>query len=90
MFIDINSEIIKAHRHSINHFKEIMESEICGCFDCLAIFKPIDIKEWIEDERKTAVCPFCINDTVIGSKSGYPMNKKFLKAMRNYWCSEEE
>jgi len=27
------------HKHSIFHKKEIMESDLCGCFNCLATFK---------------------------------------------------
>ena len=29
-----------AHKHSIYNQKEIMESDVCGCFSCKQIFQP--------------------------------------------------
>ncbi|MDP8051407.1 cytoplasmic protein [Pasteurella atlantica] len=80
-----NQDPIKAHQHSSCHYSEIMKSEICGCFYCLKIFKPAIIKEWIDDETKTARCPYCDIDSVIGEKSGYPITKAFLQEMYDYW-----
>ena len=82
-------DYIKAHKHS-SYRKEILESEICGCFSCLAIFEPSAIKEWIDDRDNnikgyTAICPECFIDSVIGSKSGYPITKEFLKTMQKHW-----
>ncbi len=34
----ITPAYIAAHRHSIHHRAEILKSELCGCFHCLAIF----------------------------------------------------
>jgi hypothetical protein len=73
-----------AHKHSIFHEREILESEICGCFHCLRTFSPTEITEWIDEdsEQKTAICPHCGIDSVIGSKSSYPItDTDFLKAM---------
>ncbi|MBS9774266.1 MAG: cytoplasmic protein [Tenacibaculum sp.] len=81
-------EKIKAHKHSSNHYTEIMQSETCGCFHCLEIFKPTRIYEWIDDGQ-CAMCPECAIDSVIGSKSGYPITKEFLTEMRNYWFGED-
>jgi hypothetical protein len=36
---------IVAHGHSIRHRDEILTSEQCGCFFCLAVFPPSEIKE---------------------------------------------
>jgi hypothetical protein len=79
-------EILEAHKHSSIHRAEIIESEICGCFNCLGIFAPSKIEEWIDD-GECAMCPICGVDTVIGSSSGYPITKFFLREMKNYWCS---
>ncbi len=81
-------DILEAHKHSSNHYAEIMQSERCGCFHCLGIFTPDKITEWI-DEGQCAMCPKCAIDSVIGSKSGYPITEEFLTQMRNYWCGEE-
>ncbi len=32
----------------------------------------------------TAFCPFCRIDTVIGSSSGYPITRVFLKLMNDF------
>jgi hypothetical protein len=81
---------IRAHRHSTHHREEIRSSERCGCFYCLAIFTPFEIKEWtdISESRpqgETAVCPKCGIDSVIGSESGYPITKVFLESMSRHW-----
>lgn len=80
-----------AHKHCSHHFQEIQESELCGCFCCLNVFKPEDINEWYEEPHKkglTACCPKCGIDSVLGSKSGLPVSEKqFLNEMNEYWFS---
>jgi hypothetical protein len=82
---------ITAHKHSSRHRQEILESEQCGCFYCLTVFSPSEIKEWIDtDEHRvgqTALCPKCGIDAVIGSKSSYPITKEFLQVMEEHWFS---
>ena len=83
--------VIAAHKRSIRHRNEILQSDICGCFNCLNIFNPSDIEHWIDKNEngigQTAMCPKCSVDTVLGSKSGYTINSDFLTAMKRYWCS---
>jgi hypothetical protein len=67
---------------------EILSSERCGCFYCVEIFLPIEVKEWTDEKEgvgQTALCPRCGIDAVIGSESGYPTTTKFLKLMRSHW-----
>ena len=82
-------EIRNAHFHSSNHRREIESSDICGCFFCCTIFKPSEIKEWVDvnDEGigQCAICPHCGIDSVIGSLSGFPIKEEFLKEMNKYW-----
>jgi len=87
-------DIIATHRYSSNHRESVLASEVCGCFYCLSIFSPSEIEEWIdarEDETdinktgQTALCPHCGIDSVIGSASGYPVDRQFLKKMNDYW-----
>ena len=40
--------------------------------------------EWIDDDN-TALCPKCGIDSVIGTKSGYPITKEFLGQMQAHW-----
>jgi len=63
-----------------------MQDGSCGCFYCIKIFQPSEISDWIQDkEDKTAVCPYCGIDSVIGDSSGYPITKDFLSKMNQYW-----
>ena len=73
----------QAHKHSLNNKNEIEKSNTCGCFYCREIFAPSEIKTWINDKNgKTAQCPYCMIDSVIGDASGYQINTKFLEEMR--------
>lgn len=79
-----------AHGYSNNHKPELEKVHVCGCFSCLEIFNPQEIKEWIIDEndcdeRGTAICPKCGVDAVIGESSGFPITKEFLTEMRRKW-----
>ncbi len=88
MTIEQNEPQILAHKHSIFHKSEILQSEICGCFYCLEIFPPNKIERWVDEDinpEQTALCPECDIDSVIGSASGFPITKEFLAKMRNHW-----
>jgi hypothetical protein len=78
-----------AHKYSSNHRAELEKDRICGCFDCLRIFSPSEIEEWVPEtmdgECVTAVCPYCGDDSIIGESSGYPITKEFLKKMHDKW-----
>jgi len=79
------ADYIDAHRFSFNHKKQLRKDKTCGCFYCLTIFNPKEIKSWIKDPSGTALCPYCGIDSVIGESSGYPMTENFLKKMKEYW-----
>ncbi len=73
-----------AHDHCSLNRVELQNSTLCGCFYCFAIFAPDEISEWIVDGR-TAVCPKCPVDSVIGSASGFPITPEFLHRMHDKW-----
>lgn len=75
--------IISAHKYSSDHREQLLHDNVCGCFHCLNIFSPEKITNWLG--AKTAVCPYCGIDAVIGESSGYPVTKEFLQKMKNYW-----
>ena len=81
-------ELKRAHEHCTKHRGEIERSELCGRFYCEKVFSPAEIEEWI-DGGKTAMCPHCGIDSVIGSASGFQLTKEFLHAMCEYWFSTE-
>jgi hypothetical protein len=83
---------VAAHGHSANHREDITRSEQCGCFYCLAIFAPSQITEWADTDSegigRTALCPKCGIDSVIGSASGIPITGEFLDKMRRHWFNQ--
>jgi len=84
------TEYLKAaHKRSIFHKKEIMESELCGCFNCLRTFYPDEIFYFVDEDNpkgSTAMCPYCNIDSVISSKSGFPVDDPvFLEEMYSYF-----
>ena len=82
----MESKLRWAHGHSSNNRKELLASDICGCFYCLETFSPKEIKDWIIDsENDTALCPYCGIDSVIGSLSGFDIDKDFLGEMKDHW-----
>lgn len=85
-----DAALLDAHRHCSIHGDEINASALCGCFYCLAIYPPGEITDWLDDrirgvEGRTALCPRCGIDSVIGAASAYPITEAFLKAMRGRW-----
>jgi len=78
--------LIEAHRHSINNESSLKKDGLCGCFYCLKIFNPNEITEWTDDEpSKTALCPYCGIDSIIGKSSGFPITGEFLEVMKKHW-----
>lgn len=80
---------ITAHKHCIRHHDAVMASTLCGCFYCCEMFAPSEITRWLADgateSDKTALCPYCGIDSVIGSASGYPITHEFLERMKQHW-----
>ena len=79
-------DLDKAHKYSSNHRPELEKDNKCGCFFCCQIYNPSEIEEWCDGGR-TAICPKCDIDSVIGESSGFPITKEFLIAMNKRWFS---
>lgn len=73
-----------AHKHSSNHRTEVSESNLCGCFFCCRVFFSSKIETWVDQDR-TAQCPFCNVDAVLGDGSGFEINTEFLRLMCERW-----
>jgi hypothetical protein len=72
------------HKHAFKNKKEIDKSLLVGCFYCLSVFEPNQIKEWTVND--TAVCPNCSIDSLVGDASGYPIaDKKFMHNMHDLY-----
>ena len=79
-------DIRNAHSHCSCHRSEILASALCGCFYCVTAFPPDQVLDWVDD-GKTALCPKCGIDSVLGSASGFRLSKEFLEEMNRYWFS---
>lgn len=78
-------DCVKAHRFCANHKEQLAKDNVCGCFYCGKIFNPAEIQSWLDDEKGTAVCPYCGIDAVIGESSGFPISEAFLDEMYRHW-----
>ncbi|WP_144502605.1 cytoplasmic protein [Bacillus thuringiensis] len=81
----MQNSVKAAHRFCGNNKENLKEDNLCGCFYCLEIFHPSEIKEWINSNENTALCPYCGIDSIIGQSSGFPITKEFLSEMNKYW-----
>ncbi|WP_375749865.1 hypothetical protein [Vibrio sp. HN007] len=73
--MELNRHAIK--KHTKRNFRQIISSSRCGCLSCLRIFSPSKVVEWT-GHSTTAVCPYCEEDKVIGSASGYPITEEYM------------
>lgn len=80
----MDADFILAHKNSSNHRSEVARSGLCGCFFCREVFDSREVTTWI-DGGNTALCPCCGIDSVIGDRSGYPVNRDFLTLMHAQW-----
>ncbi len=71
-------------RRSTHNEAEISRSRFAGCFYCLGIFPASEVKGFLAKER-TALCPRCTIDSVIGDQSGLPITREFLAELHAYW-----
>ena len=86
-------DLVLAHEHCTKNRAELMVSEICGCFYCLAVFAPAEIVSWIDKRNaplQSALCPKCGIDSVIGSRSGYPITIDFMRRMHQRWFETQK
>jgi hypothetical protein len=79
-------ELRAAHVHCRDNRSEIDRSKLCCCFYCLATYAPNTIERWLDEGRRTAFCPECQIDSVVGDASGLPVeDPAFLAAMHEFW-----
>lgn len=83
----IDPRIEKLQDVSRNNKQSLVESNQCGCYHCLRVFSPTEIKRWTDKRGATAVCPHCWVDAIIPSSSGLPLTDEFLRAAQETWFS---
>lgn len=72
------------HHRSFRNERQIKESQICGCFYCKSIFNPEEVTLWCDDDGKgarTALCPRCGIDSVLGNACGVKIVPNLLDLM---------
>lgn len=88
--------LLAAHQHARDNRAEIEASRVCGCFCCVQTFPPSEIVAWAgldpadfenpqAPEGGTAVCPRCGSESVLGDRSGFPLDVRFLGRMNEAW-----
>jgi hypothetical protein len=91
----VQEQLREAHGHCHANERELSRSDTCGCFFCFATFSALEIKDWAEagreydEHNRTAICPKCGVDSVLGSASNFPLSTDFLKAMHRRFFDNE-
>ena len=90
------NELLAAYRYTSNNHAQIEASKVCGCCNCVEIFRPDEIVGWtgltVQDMddpkaigRQTAMCTRCGSEAVLGDGCGFPINAGFLARMNEAW-----
>ena len=75
-----------AHKASFQNKRLVMRSKLCGCFYCGRVYPASEVESWSHDrEDMTAICPYCLIDSVIPDASGFSLDAEFLRDMQRYW-----
>jgi hypothetical protein len=81
-----------AHHHCFGNEPEVRASKIACCISCSKSFDSSLVHESSHqygDEHRTACCPVCGFDTIIGDNSGYPVVEPlFINAMNAKYFDE--
>ena len=64
--------------------EKLQKVKKCGCYYCERIYNTSKIRDWLEEEE-TALCPYCLIDSVIPESNEYELCEELLKYMHNYW-----
>lgn len=78
------NNLAEFHKLSSYHKGMLENTQKCGCFYCMKVFKPSLIEEWI-DNGQTAICPYCKIDSVLPQTESVIITTKLLEDMHNYW-----
>ena len=79
----IKANLADLHKKSRRNRSSLSKSMVCGCFYCFNEFPFEQIIEWVDDD-KTALCPYCGIDAVLGF-SAQPADQELLRKMHHRW-----
>jgi hypothetical protein len=85
--VDTKYDVITPHMHCFNNCQSISLSKNCVCIYCKQTFPKDSVIDWVETEtEKTAICPFCGIDAVIGDATNAPIaDSEFIEAIHQHW-----
>ena len=63
-----------AHKFCIRNSEKLKNDKVCGCFYCLSVFSPKDIKKWLKEKRP-------IKDSNADSSSANPKKIEYCEEM---------
>ena len=76
------------YSHSIRNEESIRKSNLCGCFHCISILAATEFKSSQmvveKDGFKTAICPICGIDAVLGDAS-VEITAEILEALNEHY-----
>lgn len=78
------SPAITAHEFCSDNKSSIFASKRCGCFYCGKTCEPSHVKEWVDKKGKTALCPHCGIDSLLGD-ADVSFDETLLKEMHKIW-----
>ncbi len=77
-------DIRKMAKFAMHNKEQLIGAENCGCYHCMTLFQPKEIKEWT-DNGTTAICPNCNVDAVLADGPDLQMDKDVLMKINKYW-----
>jgi hypothetical protein len=81
-----------AHEHCFGNEVEVCASECACCIACAIAFPAKLVRETAPQrgsDGPTVFCPVCAFDTVVGDRSGYPVDDpEFITAMNRKYFKE--
>lgn len=80
----MNKILTDAPMFALHNRTLVEESEVCGCYHCLAVFSKHDITQWTDDHR-TALCPACSVDAVVPQTAGVVLDADTLRSVQQHW-----
>ena len=83
-----NERLLYAHMLSLYNEPSIKKSNMCGCFYCGRVFPASEVDETTMEPRgnpETALCPYCLIDSVLADADWKDLSTEFLEKMYQYF-----
>jgi hypothetical protein len=82
-----NERMQYAHMFSIYNEPSVKKSHMCACFHCCSVFPAELVKNYAFEfgDPETAICPYCMVDSVLADADWKDFSPKFLESMYEYF-----